>query len=429
MNYVEYFIPKYQSPSSPITYIEGTTLPSTGDAKTDTKLKQRANLATGALEINGPEKWYVDLVATDGLFKGVGLLGKGLWKGARLVAPKTTGAISTGVKTASNAVKYSISKVADKTKSFLKRPPIGKVVEVSIPSGQLEGSMYKVVDQSGKVWDLPEYAIPNADPEYALELTKTRLRQGGNKRLQNAIKEGTEEQIKTWENSNLVKGNKNTLRFYEDATAIEEDPIYESVAIINKSLKRNAAAEDLGGSLNQYAYWKYTDAPKTPGTIIDAHEFSHYYHTPVDLPKGINWGYVAKEYGDEGIRYFKNLNGTEVAARGNQLKNYFGLYEGEEITPEMWKYAKENYVKDVGYDNNMTDFFNMIDESKLSEFLKWLNKNAPVISAPLAIGSGTLITGKHQNGGKLNNIELKPNVEFPITLPRKKIKLSSGHSF
>lgn len=43
-------------------------------------------------------------------------------------------------------------------------------------------------------------------------------------------------------------------------------------------------------------------------------------------------------------------------ARGTQLKNYFGLKEGEKLTPEMWNYAKRHYATDVA-DNNMRTFF------------------------------------------------------------------------
>lgn len=46
----------------------------------------------------------------------------------------------------------------------------------------------------------------------------------------------------------------------------------------------------------------------------------------------------------------------ELTARGTQIKNYFGLKEGEPITEDMLKYAAENYVKDRGYDNAMNMF-------------------------------------------------------------------------
>jgi len=49
----------------------------------------------------------------------------------------------------------------------------------------------------------------------------------------------------------------------------------------------------------------------------------------------------------------------------------------------MWKYAKEHYVTDTHLDNNMTDFFNMVDPKKLDEFLKWGNANAPIFTMPI----------------------------------------------
>ena len=50
----------------------------------------------------------------------------------------------------------------------------------------------------------------------------------------------------------------------------------------------------------------------------------------------------------------------EQLARGTQIKNYLGIVDESPITPEQLKYAAQNYVKDTGYDNNMTDFFRSI---------------------------------------------------------------------
>lgn len=74
--------------------------------------------------------------------------------------------------------------------------------------------------------------------------------------------------------------------------------------------------------------------------------------------------------------YFVGNYGTELAARGTQLKNYFGITDSyrQKITPEMLKYAKEFYVKDTGLDNNMTEFFEEITD--YDEFAKWLSKAA-----------------------------------------------------
>lgn len=72
--------------------------------------------------------------------------------------------------------------------------------------------------------------------------------------------------------------------------------------------------------------------------------------------------------------YFWNRYGTELAARGAQLKNYFGLIGNQKLTPEMLEYAKRFYVKDTGMNNNMQDFFDGITDYKL--FTDWLNEAA-----------------------------------------------------
>ena len=67
----------------------------------------------------------------------------------------------------------------------------------------------------------------------------------------------------------------------------------------------------------------------------------------------------------------------EQLARGTQIKNYLGIVDESPITPEQLKYAAQNYVKDTGYDNNMTDFFRSIkDYEKAAKWL-WL---APSVS-------------------------------------------------
>ena len=100
-------------------------------------------------------------------------------------------------------------------------------------------------------------------------------------------------------------------------------------------------------------------------------------------------------------------------ARGTQLKNYFGLREGQNITPEMWEYAKQNYIKDTGLDNDMKTFFEAVDESKLPQFLSWLNKNAPSVAAATAVGesakkvydkNNSLQTVQYKNGDKLKRL-------------------------
>jgi hypothetical protein len=58
----------------------------------------------------------------------------------------------------------------------------------------------------------------------------------------------------------------------------------------------------------------------------------------------------------------------------------------------MWEYARRNYVKDTGINNNMTEWLNSVDERDIITFTKWLSKHSPAIAAPL-IG-GTLYDDK-----------------------------------
>lgn len=61
----------------------------------------------------------------------------------------------------------------------------------------------------------------------------------------------------------------------------------------------------------------------------------------------------------------------EQLARGSQIKNYLGIMDAREITPSQLRYAAENYVKDTGMDNNMTDFFSTIKDYEKAA--KWLS--------------------------------------------------------
>jgi len=60
----------------------------------------------------------------------------------------------------------------------------------------------------------------------------------------------------------------------------------------------------------------------------------------------------------------------------------------------MLRYAKENYVKDTGLDNNMTEFFNLIDN--YDKAASWLSKHASAIIPSTGIG----ISGSYYNNNK-----------------------------
>ena len=120
------------------------------------------------------------------------------------------------------------------------------------------------------------------------------------------------------------------------------------------------------------------------GNYLDknAHEFAHYVFGPVEKPplevyNGVN-AYLRKP--------------TEINARGTQIKNYFGLKENEPLTENMLKYAEKHYIKDRGYDNNMTQFFSGIKDWK--EMAKWLQEFSPAASIPLIMNNGNNTTNK-----------------------------------
>lgn len=79
--------------------------------------------------------------------------------------------------------------------------------------------------------------------------------------------------------------------------------------------------------------------------------------------------------------YFES--GIELAARGSQLKDYFGLTDSsQKLTSEMLKYAARHYVDDVS-DNDITRFFNGI--TNWDKAAEWLSKYATVFSGAVMI--------------------------------------------
>ena len=123
-------------------------------------------------------------------------------------------------------------------------------------------------------------------------------------------------------------------------------------------------------------------------TNVGAHELTHFIYRPSKEQEAELSYNVRQYFPDVELKdYFRRNRATEQSARGTQLKNYFGFNRGEQnITPEMWEYAKKNYVKDTGMDNQMTEWFNSIDERDVSNFLKWLNNNSPMLTTPIIGG-------------------------------------------
>jgi hypothetical protein len=116
---------------------------------------------------------------------------------------------------------------------------------------------------------------------------------------------------------------------------------------------------------------KVTDRQKD---LIDSHEKFH----------AIFWGLTQKEKSE--LRavfnqptgqflfggYHFNILPDEYLARMAELKNYFGFSGDEIFTKEHLEYAREHYVKDVGFDNAMSEFLHKFKNDEA--FIKLMNE-------------------------------------------------------
>lgn len=211
---------------------------------------------------------------------------------------------------------------------------------------------------------LPDYAHPNWQGD-GFKLVKERLWNGGFDRLE---KYGDISRYSPQQRTIILNSNPKI----ETSATLGEQPgtgAYRETYSINKDVLRD------------YTLQQSSD--------VKAHEMVHYMYRP-SKEQEAELAYNVRQYfkRPEGRDYFRQSRATEQTARGTQIKNYYGLNEGnQDITPAMWEYARRNYVKDTGINNNMTEWLNSVDERDISAFVKWLSNNAPVIAAPLIGGT------------------------------------------
>ena len=209
---------------------------------------------------------------------------------------------------------------------------------------------------------LPDYAHPNWQGD-GFKLVKERLWNGGFDRLE---KYGDISRYSPQQRTIILNSNPKI----ETSVTLGEQPgtgTYRETYSINKDVLRD------------YTLQQSSD--------VKAHEMVHYMYRP-SKEQEAELAYNVRQYFKEGRDYFRKSRATEQTARGTQIKNYYGLNEGnQDITPAMWEYARRNYVKDTGINNNMTEWLNSVDERDISAFVKWLSNNAPVIAAPLIGGT------------------------------------------
>jgi hypothetical protein len=66
------------------------------------------------------------------------------------------------------------------------------------------------------------------------------------------------------------------------------------------------------------------------------------------------------------------------------LRNLFGIKDSNQpLTRQQWEWAKRWYTKLYHFDNNMTEFFNMVVNP--DAFLKYMNKVVPAAVPALGI--------------------------------------------
>lgn len=110
-----------------------------------------------------------------------------------------------------------------------------------------------------------------------------------------------------------------------------------------------------------------------PEIITRNHELSHILDSK--MPRKL----IRREVFQDPINnnYFINNYNTEIAARGSQLKDYFGITDQTPLTTQQLKYASQNYIKDTEVNNDMDRFFKGIKD--YDELSKWISKYSPTI--------------------------------------------------
>ena len=123
----------------------------------------------------------------------------------------------------------------------------------------------------------------------------------------------------------------------------------------------------------------YTKAAHEHGHIVDY--LRHLYNDSFDdTVNGKIPGFSMKRVHPSVRGYFlkNDEDATEILQRVGQVKNYLGINNPKyNLTPEDWAYARKNYVKDTGIDNQMQKMFRGVKDPKA--FLDWANPLVPAI--------------------------------------------------
>lgn len=279
-------------------------------------------------------------------------------------------------------------------------PYIGKLLK-QVPKRTLKNN-FSSLSQSAESIDkvqsfnidknsLPNYAKPNWQGDQ-LELVKKRLSNGGFDRLEE-MNGGVEYTVKQQKTADKL-GVSSIREIYPERNDFSPEfrkRLLESKPKVGTSSEFNSSPGTGATSNRREDYYTsmFTDAPaefQTPyaQNTAPAHEFAHFVYNPKKVPSIDIYDLTPDNpHRDYLMMFGKPEMGTELTARGTQIKNYFGLDKDYPVTEDMLKYAADNYVKDTGFDNVMTDFFKGIKDYK--GMAKFITDHSPVITLPLML--------------------------------------------
>lgn len=346
-----------------------------GSKKADEEYKKYVEdkkMQQGLENLNG----FLNFVDAATIATGVGsVVGKGLRWG--------------GKKVANQLVKRKIN---GRASDYLSRARIGDILRES-----------DYITPDNKSYKLPDYATPNS-PKEPLDLHSDRLIKGGFDNIPATVNGKTKFRVgrNAWDYRSPSQFY--NVHYYDREPQQYLDNMVQDMHVVNDenpadllykvaNYAKDTDAQATASSGNIYIgkdgmfkiFNEYGGNPKNIRRVI-SHEVDHAIHIPAEPPRGFDTGYIDKHISQPG--YFSNKNGTELAARGPQLKDYYGLDDpNQEITEDMLRYAAENYVKDTKLDNNMGLFFKSITDWK--EAAKWLSKYATIAGVPITINNKT----------------------------------------
>lgn len=312
-----------------------------------------------------------------------------------------------------------IMDVKDAYDSFIDRDALGMVMAamglipfvggISKKAMQAKRATKKLSQRDKELLgSLPEYAKPASPIGEAWENHKKRLFSGAYERLTGEklrMKNGEPDpdmldtNIYDWDDPKVFRDAKYFLGDeYSDDEIREIIDEISGYGVLNGNIIRSKNVDKF---IDLFLEGNPNISNKDVENFVKSHEVEHKIHYP-DSGADKNGFDLNKIDDDEVKDYFKEDHFTEMAARGTQIKNYFGLTDdAQEVTSEMLEYAARNYLKDYGYDNEMKEYFESISDYKKAA--KWITDHASVGLGAYYVGDRIADPKKEKkrNGGKL----------------------------